>query len=163
VFRGVFHGNTDVGLTATDLKSLDDKYCWVGDQKTYLGGRANVYEVLFHPFEGSGKFIVHLLALVLVPGLCLLFVWLQARAALRGGPMWPARLFWMPFLGLILLSAPMSASVAIYLWLGFLPASILGLLPVLVVGAPSWSVIERGYRGPPPPVQHQPPPRPPYR
>ena len=159
VFRGVFHGNTNVGLSASDIRSLSDKYCWVGEQKNYLGGRANVYEVLFHPFEGSAKLIVHILALVVVPGLCLLFVWLQARAALRRGPKWPARLFWIPFLATILLTAPMSASVAIYLWLGFLPASILGLLPILIVGPPSWSVIERGYRHPePPPAPRQPQP-----
>lgn len=161
VFRGAFHGNTDVGLSAADLRSLGDDYCWVGDQKSYLGGQANVYEVLFHPFEGTPKLILHIVALVIVPGLCLLFVWLQARMALRRGPMWPARLFWIPFLMLILLSAPMASRVAIYLWLGFLPASVLGLIPVLIVGPPSWSVLNR--QQPPPPRVAPPPPPPAYR
>ncbi|MFL6140355.1 MAG: serine/threonine-protein kinase [Labedaea sp.] len=162
VFRGAFHGDPTVGLTAADRRTLDDAYCWTGVQQDYLGGGPTVYEVLFHPFEGPTKQVLHLGALVLVPGLCLLFVWLQARAALRRGPKWPARLFWLPFLMLILLSAPLAAKVAIYLWLGFLPAAILGLLPVLVVGPPSWSVVERAYQRPEPPVRQQPPP-PAYR
>jgi predicted Ser/Thr protein kinase len=157
VFRGAFHGNTDVGLSAADLHSLNDRYCWVGEQKSYLGGKANVYEVLFHPFEGPGKLIVHIFALVVVPGLCLLFVWLQARMALRRGPKWPARLFWIPFLMLILLSAPVAAQVAIYLWLGFLPAAVLGMIPILVVGPPSWAAVERAHR----PMQPAPRPMPP--
>jgi eukaryotic-like serine/threonine-protein kinase len=164
VFRGAFHGDTTVGLTAGDLRSLGDHYCWVGDQRTYLGGRATVFEVLFHPFEGNAKLILHVAALVVVPGLCLLFVWLQARAALRRGPKWPARLFWIPFLVMIVLTAPMAARVAIFLWLGFLPASVLGMLPILVVGPPSWSVIERSNRRAVPPVMpHPPPPAPAYR
>jgi eukaryotic-like serine/threonine-protein kinase len=158
VFRGAFHGQTSVGLTGADLATLDDRYCWIGVQRDYLGGGPTVYEVLFHPFEGPTKQVLHLGALVLVPGLCLLFVALQARAALRRGPKWPARLFWLPFLMLILLSAPLAAKVAIYLWLGFLPASVLGLLPVLLVGPPSWSVVERAYQRPQPPRPAPPPP-----
>lgn len=162
VFRAAAAGEATTGLSGADLRTLNDQYCWVGEQRLYLGRQANVYEVLFHPFEGGPKLLLHILALVVVPGLCLLFVWLQARAALRRGPKWPARLFWIPFLMMILLSAPMGSRVAIYLWLGFLPVAILGMIPVLVVGPPSWSVIERGYQqptGPPP----GPPPPPPYR
>jgi predicted Ser/Thr protein kinase len=160
VFRGAFHGKKDVGLSTAELRSLNDPYCWVGEQKGYLGGKSNVYEVLFHPYEGTPKLILHIAALVVVPGLCLLFVWLQARAALRRGPKWPARLFWIPFALLILLTAPMAARVAIYLWMGFLPASVLGLLPVLVVGPPSWSVIERSHQRATPPVRPVPAPGP---
>jgi predicted Ser/Thr protein kinase len=161
VFRAAFH-QQPTGLTAADLRTLGDQYCWVGGQRDYLGGGATVYEVLFHPFEGTAKHVLHIGALVLVPGLCLLFVWLQARAALRRGPMWPARLVWLPFLMLMLLSAPLAAKVAIYFWLGFLPASVLGLLPVLVVGPPSWSVIQRSFQRPEPPApQPLPPPSPP--
>ncbi|HEV8561924.1 MAG TPA: serine/threonine-protein kinase [Actinophytocola sp.] len=156
VFRAAWRGQP-TGLTATDLSTLNDQHCWVGEQRDYLGSGPTVYEVLFHPFEGPAKLVLHVGALVVVPGLCLLFVWLQARAALRRGPKWPARLVWIPFLMLILLTAPLAARVAIYLWLGFLPASILGLLPVLVVGPPSWSVIERAYQRPQPPPQPPPP------
>jgi eukaryotic-like serine/threonine-protein kinase len=181
VFRAAFH-KLPAGLAAADLSTLTDQYCWVGEQRSYLGGGATVYEVLFHPFEGPFKLLLHVGALVVVPLLCLLFVWLQARAALRRGPMWPARLIWIPFLMLVVLTAPLAAKVAIYFWLGFLPASILGLLPVLLVGPPSWSVIERSFQRPqpvapqpvppppppsayrpPPPVVRTPPPPPPLR
>jgi predicted Ser/Thr protein kinase len=161
VFRSAY-ADRPTGLSPDELRSLDDQYCWVGQQKAYLGGKETVYEALFHPFEGGPKLALHVAALVVVPGLCLLFIWLQARAALRRGPKWPARLFWIPFVLLVLLTAPMSARVAIYLWLGFLPASVLGLLPVLIIGPPSWSVIERNYqqpaRPPAPPPMHTPPP-----
>jgi predicted Ser/Thr protein kinase len=159
VFSAAAAGDQVTGLSATDLRTLNDTYCWVGEQRFYLGRQPNVYEVLVHPFEGGPKLLVHILTLVVVPGLCLLFVWLQARAALRRGPKWPARLFWIPFLMMILLSAPMGSRVAIYLWLGFLPVAILGMIPVLIVGPPSWSVIERAYRRPEPAG----PPPPPYR
>ncbi|HEV2783141.1 MAG TPA: serine/threonine-protein kinase [Actinophytocola sp.] len=160
VFRTAFRGEGNTGLTAAEVRSLDAEYCW-GDQRTYLGRGATVYDVLFHPFEGSVKLMLHILGLVVVPLLCLLFVWLQARAALRRGPKWPARLFWIPFAMLILLSAPMAARVAIAMWLGFLPAAVLGMIPVLIVGPPSWSVIERAYtrrQQPPPGPPPQPPP-----
>jgi predicted Ser/Thr protein kinase len=168
VFRAAARGEPVVGLSAAEVQSLDNGYCWVGPQREYLGGLSTVYEVLFHPYEGTPKLILHIGALVLVPGLCLLFVWLQVRAALRRGPKWPGRLFWIPFAVLILLTAPMSARVAIAMWLGFLPASVLAMIPVLVLGPPSWSVIDRsaGRRelppGPPPPPQrpyHPPPPQ----
>jgi predicted Ser/Thr protein kinase len=159
VFVAAAAGEPNTGLTAADLSTLNDQYCWVGDQVTYLGRQATVYEVLFHGFEGVPKLLVHITTLVVVPALCLLFVWLQARAAMRRGPKWPTRLFWIPFLMLIVLTAPIESRVAIYLWLGFLPVSILGMIPVLIVGPPSWSVIERGYQRP----QPVPPPPPPYR
>jgi eukaryotic-like serine/threonine-protein kinase len=163
VFRGAFRGEANVGLTAADMNTLGVEYCWVGEQQKYLGGKANVYEVLFHPFEGTPKLFIHILALVVVPLVCLLFVWLQARAAMRRGPKWPARLFWIPFLFMIILTAPMAARVAIYMWLGFLPVAILGMIPVLIVGPPKWSIIERSYQQPPPPQPIPPPPPPAYR
>jgi serine/threonine protein kinase len=57
----------------------------------------------------------------------------------------------------------MTANSAGAMWLGFVPMTVLGMIPVLVVGPPSWSVIERAYQKPPPyqpPQQHrqQPPP-----
>jgi eukaryotic-like serine/threonine-protein kinase len=168
VFRTVFHGNGTVDLTPTELQSFATDYCWVGTQQKYLGGGANVYEVLFHPFESPGILLLRIVTLVGLPGLGLLFVWLQARAALRRGPKWPGRLFWLPFLLTILLSAPMSANAATFLWLGFVPVSVLGLIPVLVVGPPSWSTIERSNQRPQervPPYQPEvpayvPPPQP---
>ena len=161
VFRTMFHGGS-ADLTAAELLTFKTDFCWVGVQQEYLGSGANVYEVLFHPFESTPILLLRFATLVGLPALGTLFVWLQARAAFRRGPKWPGRLFWIPFVLMILLSAPMSANAATFLWLGFVPVSILGLIPVLVVGPPSWAVIERSHQRPqeqvPPPYQQQPVP-----
>ncbi len=165
----VFHNvrrNTPSGLTALEAGSVKQTYCgWVGRQDDFLGGRSTVYEVLFHPQEGTVTLLVRIGLLVVLPGLALLFVWLQARAAMRRGPKWPGRLLWLPFVAMVLFTAPMTANTAGAMWLGFVPMSVLGMMPVLIVGPPSWSVVERSYQKPqpyePPPQQRQRPPQPP--
>ncbi|HWM07415.1 MAG TPA: serine/threonine protein kinase, partial [Actinophytocola sp.] len=177
VFHNVFRGEPS-GLSAAEANSVQRGYCgWVGPQDDFLGGRSTVYEVLFHPREGTVFLLVRVGLLVGLPALGLLFVWLQSRAAMRRGPKWPGRLLWIPFVLMVLLTAPMTANVAGTMWLGFVPMSVLGMLPVLVVGPPSWSVIERSNQKPlpydpraqqqrsqqhPPPYQ-PPPPLPPYQ
>ncbi|WP_436493654.1 serine/threonine-protein kinase [Actinokineospora sp. HUAS TT18] len=166
VFRSVFAGDDAVALAGSS--SMKREYCqWVGDQSVYLGGGANVYEVLFHKFESTPIYLLRIATLVIIPTVCLLFVILQARAAMRRGPVWPGRLVWGPFALMAVLSLPVEANAAAHLWLGFLPIAILGLVPVYVVGAPSWTTIERQYQKPevapvaqqpsPPPYQPQPP------
>ncbi|CRK61472.1 FIG01037878: hypothetical protein [Alloactinosynnema sp. L-07] len=166
VFRSVFAGDGAVSLAGSS--SIKRDYCgWVGEQADYLGGRANVYEVLFHKFESTPVYLLRIATLVIVPTVCLLFVILQARAAMRRGPTWPGRLIWVPFALMAILSLPVEANTAAHLWLGFLPIAILGLVPVYVVGAPSWSTIERNYQKPEvAPVAQQPnqkPTPPPYQ
>jgi predicted Ser/Thr protein kinase len=166
VFHNV-HRNTPSGLTSVEAQSVKQEYCgWVGNQDEFLGGKATVYEVLFHGREGALTLFLRVALLVILPGLALLFIWLQARAAMRRGPRWPGRLLWLPFLLMWLLTAPMTANSAGAMWLGFVPMSVLGMIPVLVVGPPSWSVIERSHQKPtpyhpPPPHQQQRPPQPP--
>ncbi|WP_291419099.1 serine/threonine-protein kinase [Actinophytocola sp.] len=162
VFHNVARG-TPSGLTAAEAQSTKQVFCgWVGQQDDFLGGRQNVYEVLVHPREGMLMLFVRIGLLVALPGLGLLFVWLQARAAMRRGPRWPGRLLWLPFVLMWLLTAPVTANVAAMMWLGFVPMSVLGMIPVLAVGPPSWSVIERSHQRPPPqqmPPPYEPPPR----
>ncbi|GLZ41751.1 serine/threonine-protein kinase [Actinokineospora sp. NBRC 105648] len=158
VYRGVFNGEP-VGFSAAEVRSFMEGHCWVGPQNEYLGGRATGYEVLFHPYETWPMYLLRLGGLVVLPAVCLLFVLLQARAAMRRGPKWPSRLVWIPFALMALLSLPVEANTAAHLWMGFLPISILGLVPVYVIGPPAWSVIQRSYQqpepsGPPPPQQH---------
>jgi predicted Ser/Thr protein kinase len=175
-FRTVFHNaqaqqelNTGTGLTATETKSMALGYCGMDAQYSYLGQRANVYEVLFHPFESGPMLVLRYAMLLVVPGIALLFVWLQARLVFRRGPKWPGRLYWLPFLAALVLSVAVAVNVATYMWIGVLLASVLGMLPLLIVGPPSWSVIERRYKQevaqpaaqrPPPPYMppKQPPP-----
>jgi hypothetical protein len=158
----VFHNvsrNTPSGLTAVEAASVQKSYCpWVGEQDKFLGNGARVYDVLFYPKEGTGLLFLRITLLVILPAIGLLFVWLQARAAMRRGPKWPGRLLWLPFVAMVLFTAPMTANSAGAMWLGFVPMSVLGMLPVLIVGPPSWSVIERSYQKPPPYEQQPPPP-----
>ncbi|TDV45417.1 serine/threonine-protein kinase [Actinophytocola oryzae] len=154
-FRTVFHnaevnpnGDTSVGtgLTATEAGSMGKAFCNMDPQVSYMGGRANVYEVLFHPFESGPMLVLRYAMLLVVPGIAILFVWLQARLAFRRGPKWPGRFYWLPFVAALVLSVAVAVNVATYMWIGVLLASVLGLLPLLVVGPPSWSVIERRYK-----------------
>ncbi|TDQ04312.1 serine/threonine-protein kinase [Labedaea rhizosphaerae] len=155
VFRSVFRGERG-GLSANEVASMSDGFCMVGDQRTYLGGGPTVYDVLFHPFSGPLVTLVRIGGLVVLPALCALFVIIQARIAMRRGPKWPGRLLWIPFVLFAVLSVAIEANVATYLWLGFLPASVLGLIPLLVVGAPAWSTVERSYQRPDPAGPQQP-------
>jgi len=158
--------NADTGLTAEEAGSMSQNFCaWVGRQDEFLGGRANVYEVLFRPFESGPMLVLRYAMLIVVPAIAVLFVWLQARLAFRRGPKWPGRFFWLPFVAALVLSVAVKVNVATYMWVGVLLASVLGLLPLLVVGPPSWSVIEKRYKQdavaqqpPQQPVQQRPPP-----
>lgn len=164
VFRAARSG-VGLGLSGADLNSLGTRFCFAPSQAEYLGDARTVREVVAS-LSGSrpAVFIGGLALLALVPLLCLLFVLAQARLAFRRGPKWPARLLWLPLLAPILGTAAMSATVAAHLWLGFLPASVLGLLGVALVGAPRWGVIERraaaaGAAALPPPPAPPPPAR----
>lgn len=137
--------------------SLNTDYCsFVGVQKTYLGGGSNVFETLFYPRGLKLSYALYLLAFTVLPVGSLLFVMLQARTAFRRGPKWPSRLFWIPFVVMAVATAGMSANTAVHFWLGFLPFSVLGLIPVALVGPPPWSVINR-----PEPRREEPPVAPP--
>lgn len=139
--------NAGTELTAADADSMERGFCgWVDKQDYFLGGRPTAYEVLFHPFESGPMLLLRYTMLIVVPGIALLFVWLQARLAFRRGAKWPGRVFWLPFLAALLLSVAVKVNVATYMWIGLLLASVLGLLPLLIVGPPSWSVIERRQR-----------------
>ncbi len=146
-FLGVFTSTPSASLDPGAAESMAQNYCGVvGNQAEFMGGRSNVYEVLFDSNEGALMLLLRIAMLVVLPGLGVLFVWLQTRIALRRGPRWPGRLYWGAFVLAVILSAPVKANTATFLWLGFVPASVLGLMAVLIVGPPSWSVIERRYQ-----------------
>ncbi|WP_409490642.1 serine/threonine-protein kinase [Amycolatopsis sp. cmx-11-12] len=160
------------GFSSSDLSTFNSDYSpLIGAQSEYLGRGQNVYEVLFYPSGMQLSYIFYLILLVGLPALSLLFVMLQARTAFRRGPKWPSRFFWIPFVLMVLASIGMGANTAVHFWLGFLPFSVLGLIPVALVGPPPWSVINRPdpqprqkvepYRPEPPAPQPQLPPPPP--
>ncbi|GAA5123865.1 serine/threonine-protein kinase [Haloechinothrix salitolerans] len=132
------------GLSQGEVAALNTTYCdFIGDQSVYLGKGPGVFDTLFYPGGNELAYGFYLGTLVGLPILSLIFVMLQGKLAFRRGPAWPARFFWVPFVGLALLSVTVNANTAIHLWLGFLPVSVLGLIPIAVVGPPSWHAIRR--------------------
>lgn len=142
------------GIAPADLR-VDS--CFVSDQARYLGMQPSVAdEVLGSGSSGDGVArALYVALLVLVPLVGVVFVWLQTRAATRRGPGWPRRLLYVPFVLFWLATAPIEANVAVALWLGFVPASLIGALVVWLVGPPRWSVINRSYEGRDEPDYHQ--------
>ncbi|HEY0638913.1 MAG TPA: serine/threonine protein kinase, partial [Pseudonocardiaceae bacterium] len=145
VFRGALDGRAAaVGLTRADLGTLQTQLCFNTSQVGYLGGSRSVRQVLGDVSAGWGAVFAGAVALLVVlPLLCWLFVYFQAKIAFRRGPKWPARLLWVPMLLLMLATAPQSATVTAHLWLGFLPVAVVGMIAVAMVGAPRWSTLER--------------------
>jgi predicted Ser/Thr protein kinase len=166
-FRAV-NGKQSTGLSASETASLSTDYCsWVGPQAKYLGDGRNVYETLFYPTGQGLAYGFYLIALLALPAGSLLFVILQSHRAFARGPKWPSRFIWIPFVVLFVAMVPVEANTAVHLWLGFLPFSVLGIIPVTLVGPPPWSVINKPERPHPeaepyrpPPSQAQPKPRP---
>lgn len=142
IYREIRNGGSG-GLSSSDRATFGMECPFVGEQAEYLGGQENVFDTLFYPGGNQLQYGFYLGALIGLPALTLLFVMLQARMAFRGGPRWPARFFWIPFVALFALTAPVSANTAMHLWLGFLPITVLGLVPLAIVGAPSWHTLRR--------------------
>ncbi|MFF5988847.1 serine/threonine-protein kinase [Prauserella flavalba] len=155
VYRDVFAGGTG-GLTTGEAGSLAREYCFVGVQSEYLGGGQNIYETLFYPSDSVLAYGYYLGGLVGLPILALLAIMLLGRVALRRGPKWPGRLMWGSFVAFVLMSVGVEANTAVHLWLGFLPVTVLGVIPVALVGPPSWSVIQNSDRPPEPKPRPEP-------
>ncbi len=159
VFRSNFRGDS-AGLSGTEVAALQQDY-GLGPQDEYLGGGQNIYETLFYPSDGVFSYGLDLIGLVGLPVLILLAVMLMGRIALRRGPKWPGRLLWVPFVVFVFVCAGVEANTAVHLWLGFLPVTVLGVIPVAIVGPPSWSTIENSDRRPDPsPAKQEPPQQP---
>nr|WP_208407335.1 serine/threonine-protein kinase [Amycolatopsis granulosa] len=165
-YRAVREGTSSTMLKADDIATMNREYCsLIGPQSHYLGGGQNIFETIFYPSGNVLAYGYYLGALVGLPLVALLFMILQARTAMRRGPKWPGRLLWVGFVLFVAFSVGVSANAAVFLWLGYLPVAMLGIIPIALVGPPAWSVINRPERErpesrpePPPPVQ---PPAPP--
>ncbi|MDQ0379103.1 serine/threonine-protein kinase [Amycolatopsis thermophila] len=168
IYRAAVDGSST--LSRSDLATLNREYCsFIGPQSKYLGGGQNIFETIFYPSGNVLAYGYYLGALVGLPLLALLFMILQARTTMRRGPKWPGRLLWVAFVLFVAFSVGVTANTAVFLWLGYLPIAMLGIIPIALVGPPAWSVINRPERPrpeprpePPPPVP-QPPPAPPQQ
>ncbi|MFC0114541.1 serine/threonine-protein kinase [Kibdelosporangium aridum] len=156
IFRGAAAGAETYGVTFASSFN-NETHALIGTQAEYLGRGPIVYDLLTRPGDGV-DFVLNLAKLVVLPAIAAFFVILQARAAFRRGPTWPGRLIWLSFVAFALFSVAFEANVAFLLWIGMVPASVLGLIPILVIGAPSWTTINRSVQEEKPqPAVHQQP------
>ena len=140
VFGAAAAGGPVAGLTARQLRSMSAAVCVVGPQGRYLGG-SSVATAL--TADAPLRFGLAVLGLIGMPLVAALFVMLVARLAVRRGPTWPVRLFWLPLLAVALLTASVPAGTAAHLWLGVAAGAFLGIPVVAALGAPSWAVVGR--------------------
>lgn len=144
VLREAAAGRRASGLTGAEIASLQDSYCFLPPQSGYLGGGRTVGQALA-ALPGpdwllGGRAMVFLAA---TPVLALLLSWMLARLAVRRGPSWPGWLLWLPFGLLFLGTLSLDEGVVSQLWVGYLLGIVPGLLLVLLIGRPRWSVINR--------------------
>lgn len=144
VFAAAAEGDAVAGLTGAS--DLGESVCIVGTQAEYLG--AGSVAGAFDP-TGPVRFGIALFALGLLPLLTALFVAAQARLALRRGPAWPSKFFWIPVLGCAFLTAGDPAGSSGHLWVGVSVGAFAGIFVLLVVGPPSREVVRRSLAAPP--------------
>jgi hypothetical protein len=135
------------GLSRGELRSLDAEVCVAGPQGRYLG-EGSVVEAL--SATGPVRTGLAVLVLVAMPLVAALFTAASARLALRRGPRWPARTFWLPLLGVAVLTGDLPAGSVGHLWLGAAAGAFLGMPMVLSAGPPEWAVVHRSLMGPRP-------------
>ncbi|MYW72843.1 hypothetical protein GTW08_11965, partial [Pseudonocardia sp. SID8383] len=128
------------GLSPSATSSIRVETCSVvGTQSSYLG-RGTVAGSIGGDVVTS---VTSVALLGVVPLLATVLVAVQARTALRRGPRWPAKFFWLPLFALIVLTGGVPAGTAEHLWVGILAASLAGVLIVPLFPAPSRATVER--------------------
>ena len=134
LFRRAAAGLTVPGLSRAEQVDLARQACFVGSQRGYLGGTS-----VGDSFDTADpiQMVVSLLLLLVLPLVVALLVLTQARLALRRGPHWPSRFFWLPVLVAALLTGPLPAGATGQLWIGVAIASALGIVVLLFVGVPA--------------------------
>lgn len=161
VFKDLGAGLAVDGMRGSTAATLSRKSCFIQDQRQYLSDPQSVADVVRGNSDSQHPIVLALvIGLPIIAALC---VFAQSRIAVRRGPRWPLMFLLVPFLFMAVLTEPLPARVAAQLWLGFAPASLLGILVVLLMGRPRWSVINRSGEDrrpdlPPPAPQQQPQP-----
>ncbi|WP_433268244.1 serine/threonine-protein kinase [Actinosynnema sp. CS-041913] len=181
----LFSGASTVLRTSSidGVESLADSPCYAFTQHEYLVGAPSIITA-FGDGPGSVYFYAGLATGVLAL-LSLMFVMLQAGSAFRLGPNWPRRVFWPPFLVLLVATSALPVTLVGHLLLGFFPIALIGSLVVRVFGLTTAMLNRPGrdrgkpaaaqppaassrnnpppYQGPPKPPPYQPAQVPPYR
>lgn len=115
--------------------SLDESTCFdVVTQGRYLvDGTPSILNVVQNPGRAP-LFIAAAAAMAVLALLCLIFVMLQAGSAFRLGPNWPRRVFWPPFLVLLLATSALPVTLVGHVLLGFFPIAVIGSIVVRIFG-----------------------------
>lgn len=147
------------GRALPGMESLSETPCVAFTQGEYLLAPPFIDSITGR--EGVTYLIAACVTAVLAL-LCLLFVMLQAGSAFRLGPNWPRRVFWPPFLVLLLSTSQLPVTLVGHLLLGFFPIALLGSLVVRVFGLTTAMLNrpgrDRGNPSPQPAVSRTPPP-----
>ena len=140
IFTLASAGRDVPGLTNRQQRDLSEAACLDLPQSDYLGEHS-VTEAF--SLAVPLRFGLALLLLVLFPLVAASMVAVQARLALRRGPRWPSRFFWLPLLAVAVLTVDVAAGSSGQLWVGVTIGGFLGIVVVLLVGAPSREVVQR--------------------
>jgi predicted Ser/Thr protein kinase len=153
VFRNAILPDEVSGLNRSQLQDLDTALCFAGPQSRYLGDVS-----VADAFDATRPLTLGfaLVALVGFPAVTAMLVATQARLALRRGPGWPARFFWVPTLAIALLTVGQPAGTAGHLWFGMAIGAFLGVFVALSAGTPSPEVVHRSLAPRPEPARRPP-------
>lgn len=128
------------GLTGRHLRTLSSDACFGLSEGDYLGGYPVTDAFSISEPLRLGLAVV---LLVLFPLLATMLLAIQARLTMRRGPRWPTKFFWVPLLALTVLTADVAAGAAGQLWIGVTGGGLLGVLVMMLIGAPSREVVRR--------------------
>lgn len=156
VVRQAALGSGATGLTGQDVANLQDSYCFLPVQASYLGGGGRTVGDALRELPGPDLLLGGraLLLLVAAPLVAWMLIWVLARLAVRRGPGWPSMLLWLPFLALPIGTLSVDEGTVSQLWVGYTVGIVPGLAMLLLIGRPRWSVINQT-RTPPPQVTPQ--------
>lgn len=152
VFAVAAAGGDVAGLSNGQQESLGEGVCFVSSQAEYLGSGS-----VADSFGGDGPMQMAIAAVLLAgcPMMVAMLVAAQARIALRRGPSWPAKFFWLPVVALAFVTASLPAGSSGHLWLGATVGAFLGMIVVLFAGVPSRETVRRSLA--PPQTRARPP------
>ncbi|MFB9909574.1 serine/threonine-protein kinase [Allokutzneria oryzae] len=123
-----------------DSSRLDEGFCFVSTSQGELLGNNSVQTVLS---DISWKSWIAWPALVGIPVLILVSVFMQGMLAFRKGARFPVWLFTGSFAALFFLTLSKKAGAMGFLWGGFLLAAIVGPILIWLIGGPGQRAIDR--------------------
>jgi predicted Ser/Thr protein kinase len=115
-------------------ETLGEAPCGAFKQSTYLVGSPSIIQVVGDSGNQPTLFVVVAGITGVLALLCLVFVMMQAGSAFRLGPSWPRRVFWPPFVVLLLATSALPMTLIGHLLLGFFPVAFIGSFVVRIFG-----------------------------